>query len=266
MISRMLSFVTLTALVTGCASHPPGNTDGSNVLYRFNGKSLDGFYTFLKDRGRDNDPKKVFTVSDGMIHVTGAEWGGITTHDEYENYHLIAEFKWGPTTHAPREDKARDCGILLHSTGDDGAYGGMWLYSIECQMIEGGTGDVLVVGDKSDAFAVTCPVADEKQGSSHLFKPGGKPVTIHGGRINWWGRDPAWQDVKDFRGARDIEKPVGEWNRLECICDGATITIKLNGKVVNFCSDSKPSRGKIQVQSEGAEVFFRRFELKSLES
>jgi hypothetical protein len=27
----------------------------------FNGGNLDGWYTFLKDRGRDSDPKKVFT-------------------------------------------------------------------------------------------------------------------------------------------------------------------------------------------------------------
>ena len=28
----------------------------------FDGHSLNGWYTFLQDRGRDNDPKEVFTV------------------------------------------------------------------------------------------------------------------------------------------------------------------------------------------------------------
>ena len=58
---------------------------------------------------------------------------------------------------------------------------------------------------------------------------------------------------------------AGEWNRLECICKGPEIVIKLNGKIVNRCLDSKPTKGRIQIQSEGAEVFFRRFELISLD-
>jgi len=255
----------------GCALRSGGNAtaqaaaaDGKKVLYRFDGKSLDGFYTFIRDRGRDTDPKKVFTVVDGMIRISGEEWGCLTTHKEYENYRLIAEFKWGQKTFAPREDRARDCGILLHSVGKDGAYGGIWMNSIECQMIEGGTGDILVVGDKSDKFAVTCPVAEEKQGSSHVYKPGGKLVTIHGGRINWWGRDPEWKDKKDFRGPKDVEKPIGQWNRLECVADGGKIVITLNGKRVNEAVDCKPQKGRIQIQSEAAEVFFRRFEVIAL--
>jgi len=231
------------------------------AIHLFNGKNLDGFYTFLRDRGRDNDPNKVFTVADGMIHITGQEWGCITTHDEYENYHLVAEFKWGNQTHANRKDRARDSGILLHSVGKDGAYGGIWAYSIECQMIEGGTGDLLVVGDKSDKFAITCPVAP---GTPYYFQQGGNPATIHGGRINWWGRDPNWKDIKGFRGPKDVEKPIGHWNRLECIADGGNITIILNGVTVNTASNVKPHQGKLQIQSEGAEVFVRKFNLTPL--
>ena len=261
-----LPLIVLIPILTGCASLQNRHSDaaGAKTLFRFDGKSLAGFYTFLKGPGRDNAPNKVFTVSDGMIRISGQDWGCITTHDAYENYHLTAEFKWGTETWGNRKDRARDSGILLHSTGEDGAYGGMWMHSIECQMIEGGTGDILVVGDKSEKFAVTCPVADEKQGGSYLFKPDGKPVTIHGGRINWWGRDPAWKDVKDFRGKQDVEKPIGQWNLLECICKGSTIVIKLNGKIVNQCLDAKPTKGRLQIQSEGAELFVRRFELVSI--
>ena len=230
----------------------------------FNGKNLDGWYVFLKGRGRNTDPNHVFTVHDGMIHDTGAEWGCITTEEEFDNYHLVVEFKWGEATHAPRENRARDCGVLLHSVGEDGAFGDTWMYSIECQMIEGGTGDFIVVGDGSDRFSLTCPVAPEKQGDCYVYQPDGKPVTIHSGRINWWGRDPDWQDVKGFRGRHDVENPVGEWNRLECITDGAAITLKLNGVTVNHAIHSSLQRGRIQIQSEGAEVFFRKIELTPL--
>lgn len=231
------------------------------TIQLFNGKDLAGWYTFIKDRGRDTDPKKVFTVKDRMIHISGEEWGCITTNQEFENYTLIVEFKWTGKTFHPRAENARDAGILLHSQGADGGYSGTWMYGIECQIIEGGTGDLLVVGDGSDKLAITCNVADEKQKSSHVFKEDGKPVTIHGGRINWWGRDSTWDDIKDFRGKQDVEKPLGEWNTMECIAKGDDIVVYLNGVLVNRASRVKPAKGRIQLQSEGAEILFRKVQL-----
>ena len=67
-----------------------------------------------------------------------------------------------------------------------------------------------------------------------------------------------------FRGKEDVEKPVGEWNTLECICDGDKITNILNGKVVNAGTKASHTKGKILFQSEGAEVFFRKIDLKPL--
>lgn len=238
----------------------------AEVLPLFNGTDLSSFYTFIKERGRDSDPKQVFTVVDGAIRVSGEEWGCITTHEEYADYHLVAEFRWGPKAWPPREKAARDNGILLHSTGEDGGYSGTWMHSIECQLIEGGTGDMLVVGDGSKKFALTVSAAPEKQGSSPVFQPGGKPETLHSGRANWWGRDPAWEDVIDFRGSRDVEHPVGQWNRLECIARGDTVRILLNGVLVNEAFHVKPKAGRLQIQSEGAEIFFRRFELHPLDT
>ena len=164
-------------------------------LQLFNGKNLNGWYTFLKDRGRNNDPNKVFTVTKGLLRISGEEFGCITTHNEFENYHLIVEFKWGDKTYPPRQNNARDSGILLHSVGEDGGSQGIWMYSIECQVIEGGTGDFIVVGDGSEKFSLTCPVAREKQGSSYIFEPSGNTVPINEGRINWFGRDPEWKDI-----------------------------------------------------------------------
>ncbi len=71
-------------------------------LKLFNGKNLDGWYTFIKDRGRNNDPEKVFTVQNGLIRISGEEYGCITTNDEFENYELLVKFKWGEITHAPK--------------------------------------------------------------------------------------------------------------------------------------------------------------------
>lgn len=237
------------------------DTKTNKTIELFNGKNLKGWYTFIKGRGRGSDPQKVFTVNDKMIRVSGEEWGCITTNKEYENFTLTVEFKWGTKTWEPRVKNARDNGILVHSTGMDGGYDGTWMHGIECQIIEGGTGDLLVVGDKTEKFAITCPVAAEKQGGSYLFQPDGKPVTIHGGRINWYGRDADWEDVIDFRGKSDVEKPVGEWNRMEVVAKGNDISIFLNGVLVNQAMQVKPAKGRIQIQSEGAEMLIRRIEL-----
>jgi len=196
-----------------------------------------------------------------MIRISGEEWGCITTHAEYENFRLVTEFKWGELAFEPRLDNARDCGILLHSQGEDGGSAGIWMHSIECQIIEGGTGDFIVVGDGSDLFQITSTVASEKQGNSFVFQQDGHPETINRGRINWFGRDPDWKDVFGFRGGNDIEKAVGEWNTLECICEDDQITIFLNGVLVNKATNVKPGKGRIQVQSESAEIFFRKIEL-----
>jgi len=238
-----------------------GKAPQNSKIPLFNGKNLDGWYTFLKGKGKNMDPNKVFTVQKGVIRISGEEFGCITSNNAYENYKLEVEFKWGELTFPPRVANARDSGVLIHSTGVDGAFAGIWMYSIECQLIEGGTGDLLVVGDGTPKFSLTCPVAPEKQGESYIFKSGGNPATINSGRINWWGRDPEWKDSKGFRGVKDREEAHGKWNKLMVIAHGKEITIYLNGTLVNHAFDVQPQKGRIQVQSEGAEILFRRIDL-----
>jgi hypothetical protein len=235
----------------------------------FNGKDLTNFYTYLRGIGKNKDDKGVFTVKDGMIRVSGEIFGCFTTEKEYQNYHLITEFKWGTKTWPPRVDKTMDSGILLHCVGEDGGNSydkagkpnGPWMESIECQMIEGGTGDFILVGGKGKP-KITATV--KQVGKQWHYDPKGEPKEFTGGRINWWGRDPAWKDEKGFRGKQDVEKVAGEWNTLECICNGDKITNVLNGVVVNAGTHSSHTKGKILFQSEGAELYFRRIELLPL--
>lgn len=268
MINRFYS--ALIALMILFAVHDSAAQSAASVITAkdrtkptqlFNGKNLKGWYTFLRESGKDNDPKKVFTVQDRMIRISGEEWGCITTNKEFENYTLTVEFKWGEKTWDPRAERARDSGVLIHSQGVDGGFSGVWMHSLEVQLIEGGTGDLLVVGDGTDKFSLSSPVAPEKQGGAHLYQPGGGLVTIKGGRINWYGRDPQWEDVKDFRGMSDVENPVGEWNTLVIVAELDRIKVYLNGKLVNEAMNVRPTSGRIQIQSEGAEIFVRKADL-----
>ena len=229
-------------------------------ILAFNGRDLTGFYAYTRDHGYD-DPNRVFTVRDGVIRVSGEEFGGLATCGNFSDYHLIVEWKWGEATFGVRKDKARDSGILLHCVGPDGAAHGQWMQSQECQIIEGGCGDLLMVGGKGKP-RLSCEI--RREGAELYFLPGGERVSGDQGRYNWWGRDPDWADRVGFRGRRDVEKPLGDWNRMEVICDGSTITNVVNGVLVNVGTESSQAEGKIQLQSEGAEIFFRRVEIRPL--
>lgn len=233
------------------------------VIQLFNGKDLTGWYTWMADT-KYGDPRQVFTVHDGMLHISGDGFGYAATKDEYRDYHLVAEFKWGPRTWRTRADKTKDSGILVHCVGPDGNSGN-WMASIEYQIIQGGVGDFIVVGGKyadgsSVPVTLTAEVAKDRDGET-VWKKGGERTTFNRIRINWFGRDPDWKDVLGFRGKNDVESPDGEWTRAEVICDGGTITNIVNGTVVNQGFEAFPAAGKIIVQTEGAEIFFRKFEL-----
>src|SRR5262249_21784145 len=106
------------------------------------GSDLASFYSFLKDFGVDKDPDKVFTFTNGVLRISGQHYGYLATRaTNFANYKLVAEFKWGEQTWLPRLTNSSDSGILVHCAGKDG----VWPKSIEAQIIEGGTGDILVV-------------------------------------------------------------------------------------------------------------------------
>ncbi|MBI2808038.1 MAG: DUF1080 domain-containing protein [Planctomycetes bacterium] len=265
----MLRAFSLLFILTCCVSIASAQTV-TKPIKLFNGKDLKNFYTWLnapkkgeKPYGKNNDPEKVFTVVNGAIRVSGKVFGCFTTEKEYANYRLIVEFKWGTKTWPPRENATMDSGVLLHCVGPDGGAGGNWMESIECQLIEGGTGDFIMVRGKTQP-KITVPV--KKIGNQWYYDAKGELREFPPGRANWYGRDPNWKDVKGFRGKNDVEKPVGEWNTLECVCDGDKITNILNGKVVNAGIKATHTKGKILFQSEGAEILFRRIDLMPLKT
>ncbi len=242
------------------------------TIQLFNGKDLTTFYTWLVDH-KYEDPHRVFSVVDQIdgapaIRISGEHWGGIVTKEAYRDYHLIFEYRWGLTTWGERKNRTRDSGILLHCEGPDGNYredfNGPWMRSVEFQIIEGGTGDIILVrGYNEDgervAPRVTATVSGEPQ-----WDPKGTPREFEGGRINWYGRDPEWKDVLGFQGRDDVEHPVGQWNRLEAFVDHDTLVYMVNGVIVNKATGSSLTEGRLLFQSEGAELYVRKIELRPL--
>ena len=238
-----------------------------------NGKDLSAWYSYLDGHG-NKDPRGVFKLQgDGTLRISGEVFGGLITHKEYANYHLVMEYRWGTATWSTRKGKARDSGVLLHCHGPDGSFVGSdgpgpWMASVECQIIEGGVGDILVLTGKNATgqrieTTATSEISRDRDGEA-VWSAGGKSTRFTGGRINWFGRDPDWQDITGYRGKGDVESPGQEWTKLECFAKHDTLTYRVNGTVVNRATRVSPAQGKILLQTEGAELFVRRLELHPL--
>jgi hypothetical protein len=264
------AYATIPVLLVGAwlfACQPATDTTAAEEewISLFNGQDLSGWETFLGVQpgsedttilGVNNDPKGVFSVVDGQIRITGEIWGALTTLDEFENYHLRMEVRWGDIRFPPREDLPRDSGLLYHAVGPHGVVYGSWMTSHELQILEGDFGDYhSLAGPMIDLEAQV-----ETRGENEVFvyEEGAEQQTGVAQRV-----------VK----SSDQEKPHGEWNTIELIAEGGNIMHIVNGIVVLRASNSRRvvdgvevplTRGKIQIQSEAAEVFLRNIEIRQL--
>ena len=193
----------------------------------FNGKDLSGWYSFLKTNGKNNDVDTVFSVNKSLLKITGKEFGYIVTEKTFTDFHLVVEFKWGEKKYSPREDKPRDNGICYYVVPTDK----VWPRSVECQIQEGDCGDFWLID------SVTAIVDGAQQGPT-------KNTRV----------------IKK----KDNEKPTGEWNRIEVIANKGKCTHIVNGIVVNEAESVSLRSGRILIQSEGAEIFYRKIDIKEL--
>lgn len=217
----------------------------------------------LKPIGYNKDDTHVFSVLDEpggpVLRVSGEKYGCLFTRQSYENYHLVLQVKWGTQKHEPRKSKLRDSGILYHSIGEAGAeYWRSWMLSQEFQIMEGHMGDFWCQANSAidirsfQSEGVMNRVADEKQPFG-TFKKGSDSYCLR---------------------SANYESPASEWTTLELICfEGKSLHI-VNGHVVMVLKDSRYTKpdgqdvamraGKIQLQSEAAEVFYRDIRIKPL--
>ena len=239
----------------------------------FNEADLSGWTTWLVEGHRD-DPRGVFRVHDRQLHISGNGFGYLVTKKAYRDYRLIVEYKWGGKNWGNRREKARDSGVFLHVGGPNGnSYDGHGAYKagIECQIMEGATGDLMLIRGRDDdgrdiPLRATAQVADRPDDDGWSYwSPDGKPRTLkQWGRVNWRYKDPNWKDDFGYRGRNDVAGGAGEWTRLECRCAAGRIQVFVNGNQVNEVFNVVPTAGQILVQCEGSEILFRRIELLPL--
>ena len=224
----------------------------------FNGQNLDGWYSWLPSTGKNNDPKGVFKVHDGMIHILdipvttdSQEFGYLATDNSYANYRLRLQYKWGEKRFPPRAYAKRDSGLLYHTVGPDMIFP----RSVECQIQEGDTGDFWLLGDTAITTTVEPTDVTPKK-----YKVGGVLYKQRNGRI-----------VKS-----DTYDSLTDWNTVEVFVSGNESAHLINGHVVNRGNRLRQpdpnnpllriplDKGRLALQAEGAEIYYRSIEIKPL--
>jgi hypothetical protein len=99
----------------------------SEKIMLFNNTDLSNWVFKLKDASVD--PSRVFSVQNGVIHITGNPFGYMRTKDAYSDYKLHVEWRW------PSE--ATNSGVFVHAQEPDS----VWLRCVECQLQAGNAGD-----------------------------------------------------------------------------------------------------------------------------
>ncbi len=218
-----------------------------------------------KPLGLNNDPKHVFAFEtiDGeqVLHISGEIYGALTSKQAFGNYHLKLQFKWGEKVWEPRLLRERDSGILYHCVGEHGSFWNVWMTSQEFQVQEGDMGDYYGLA----GTLIDIPSVKKEDAKEFDY--------LKGGALNPYSslqRLPPNHCNKGF----DNENPHGEWNTLELICHEGTSLHIVNGKVVMALFNSKYKnsegqivplqKGRIQIQSEAAEAFYKNIEIRSI--
>ena len=226
------------------------------------------WYTWLKGEGRDSDTNKVFTADGSTLKVSGKVMGCVTTRKAYRDYRLSLEYRFVDNDVQLNKKDARDGGILFHSTGKDGVFWEVWMNSFECNIIQGATGDLIVVGDekrKPGVYRCKGRVDPATRGKeSQLWSPDGDVVEIvNTGRIRRPDVNPEWKNLIS-EPLSPNEKPIGEWNKVEVVCNGDKAEFFFNGMKTGEYWDLSPSYGRIQLQSEGFGIEYRNIVLSPL--
>ncbi len=123
--------------------------------------------------------------------------------------------------------KPGNSGVLIHASKPKELF--VWPKSIEVQLGAGNAGDFWTIGEK---------------------------VTVA-------GTEP--QGRRWAKKAESSEKPPGEWNAMRIRCQGAKVSVWVNGTLMNEGTDLTATKGAICLQCEDREVHFRKVEVTPVE-
>ncbi len=200
----------------------------------FNGKNLDGWHADVPKADKNPGIPPSFIVRDGVLVSLGTPKGHLITDKKFSNYRLTVEYRF------PKEPG--NCGVLVHASKPRALYR-MFPQSIEVQMHHLNAGDFWCIQEN-----IEVPDMEKRRPRKEGQKMGvGK------------------KDARRILNLTDdSEKPLGKWNTMVIECRGREIKVWVNGTLVNHGSNCTAEKGSIALQAEGAEVEFRKIEMKQL--
>ena len=198
------------------------------------------------------------------IWVRGATWGSLVHKSDLRDYHLRLQFKWGERRFAPRLAEPQNNGLLYHTHGERGSVFGTWSPSVEFEIMRGSTGMVVMVGKqlrgRTDVVTDPSLIAPQLR-----YRLGGREVDMINGTPTW-----------NVEAATDAERPTGAWNTLDLYVVGDRAVHVVNGVPVAQVRDLATiapdgtrvplTHGRIQLQSEGAETWFRAITVEPIDT
>jgi Domain of Unknown Function (DUF1080) len=232
----------------------------------FNGRNLDG-WSFYQNGVGQKDTNNAIVIEKGEIHMLGPRYrpagtpfGHIATEAEYGDYHLRLEFRYGDIRYEPRLLAKRNSGILYHMYPQRDR---VWPNSIEFQLEESDVGDAILINTRC------YPGADL----------GGTPA---------WPAQIPLEPRPVFTTPPEPRQPIerqrvikngnferlGQWNVVELLAVGNRAAHLVNGRIVASLYEIEGqdvvdrkryhplTRGRIGLELECAEVFFRRIEIR----
>ena len=118
--------------------------------------------------------------------------------------------------------------------------------SVECQLAQGCVGDLIVIRGQGRRRARRSPCGSRPTSpsaptSGRAGRTGGDAADLHrrassGGR----GTTRISRSCSTPAARTTWRAPSGEWTRVECVCEGDRIAVRVNGTAVNECRDVVP--------------------------
>ncbi|RZK82345.1 MAG: DUF1080 domain-containing protein [Pedobacter sp.] len=198
----------------------------------FNGKDLKGWHIDVPEMDKNPNARNPFIIRDGMFVSLGTPGGHLITDKVYKNYRIEVQYRFA--------GKPGNCGLLVH-VSDSRALYEMFPRSIEVQIEHTNAGDFWCIQQD-----ITVPDMEARRGEKARWG-------VNGDKLR-----------KIERLVQNVEKPVGEWNKMVVECKGDEIKVWVNDVFVNYGFKCTASSGQIALQSEGAEVEFRKVALTKL--
>ena len=259
-VTRVFILLLVCSSVLTCVQTTDIEKDGFVKL--FNGENWEGWY--LKIRSNDAEmAKKVFVIEDGMVHIFNDYFpneyklgagendthGLFYTKKEYSRYILRFEYKWGTKIANNFGKWQYDSGCYYHVIDDK-----IWPVAFEYQVRYDHIKQHNHTGDLIRPEGTDYQWYPSEDGATFLHpKDGGKVETVEG-----------WLHCASV--PKKYNALNGEWNQCEVIVMSDQYTIhKLNGEIVNMATGLSHGKGKIGLQSETAEIFYRNIRIKEFD-